>query len=71
MSTITRTDVATAIETAVASGEFSADVVEQIIDAVLDVAPLSTWYLSEGLVYESDALDDADFWALVERIATA
>lgn len=44
-------------------------IIESVTDAVLDAAPLHTWYL-KGTTYTCDGLDADDFWAIIEKVTT-
>ncbi|NHN55749.1 hypothetical protein G9U51_08165 [Calidifontibacter sp. DB0510] len=69
MNTLTDLDIrAQVIEPALA-GEYDTETVDAITDAILDAAPVDTWYLDE-LEYYTDTIGTEEFWAIVERVAT-
>ncbi len=69
MQTITSTDIKAQVVIPALAGEFDAETVDAVTDAILDAAPVSTWSL-DGTEYVSTALSTEDFWATVERVTT-
>ena len=67
--TVTRSDLFNYVVFPACGEDFETAVLQRITDAVLAAAPLPTWRFIGG-DYVSSSLDEPQFWALVEQVAT-
>lgn len=69
MNTVTNYDIRDHVILPTIGNEFDDETLGRILDAVLEVAPVSTWRL-RNLQYVSDQMDEDTYWAIVEREGT-
>jgi len=67
--TVTRGDLFNYVVFPACGEDFEPAVLDRITDAVLAAAPLPTWRFIGG-DYVSSSIDEPQFWALVEQVAT-